>query len=459
MKKLLKYGAITIGVLTLIYFSGLIFFLDRFTFSTRLGNIGLVGLTTSQAEAKIMDALNKRTLSIEENGSKLTDMTLGDLGTSYDVTDALKEAYAQEDPALWPISIFFPNDIELQADMVTADAEIATAALEAHGIHNSEREAPISAKVAYNEKDGYYVEPEVVGTQVDGVLLAKNIAVALSKNERKVDVIHSYSHGEVTADSEKVQSFMKMLDQTINNPITLLVAGDEITIPAKKIESWIEFDENNELYVNPDEVTEYLKELNEEYSTFGKVRKVDTPIQGVVSIQPGILGWEIDLEKETANIIRDIHEAMPVKREPAIYSTGGVANQKDDIGSTYVLVDASNQIMWLVENDQITIETPIVTGRPGAETIPGAGAVIEMLSGTNLVGYNQFYRQDYSVPVNYWVRFDYQSQGLHDASWQSAYGGDVWVYHGSLGCVNTPLAAIDYIYHHVDYGTPVLVFY
>lgn len=115
--------------------------------------------------------------------------------------------------------------------------------------------------------------------------------------------------------------------------------------------------------------------------------------------------------------------------------------------------------MWLVENDQITIETPIVTGRPGAETIPGAGAVIEMLSGTNLVGYNQFYRQDYSVPVNYWVRFDYQSQGLHDASWQSAYGGDVWVYNGSLGCVNTPLDAIDYIYHHVDYGTPVLVFY
>lgn len=459
MNKLFKYSVLTIAVLVLIYFGGLIFFLDRFTFSTRLGNISLVGLTPAQAEIKIAESLNKRTLSVEENGEKLTDMRLGDLGATYDVTQVIKEAYAQEDPALWPFSLFLPNELSLTTEMVSADVETAQMTLETHGIHNGEREAAIPAKVVYNEQDGYTVEPEIIGTQIDGVLLAKNMAVALSQNKRKLAVESSYSHGDVTADGEKVQSFMKMIEQTINNSITLLVAGDEITIPAKTIESWIEFDDNNELYVNPEKVGIYLSELNEQYSTFDKVRQVETPIQGLVSVPPGILGWQIDVDQETVNIIRDVHAAVPVKREPAIYSTGGVPNQKDDIGSTYVLVDVSYQVMWLVENNQITIETPIVTGQPGAETIPGAGAIIEMLSGTNLVGYNQFYRQDYSVPVHYWLRFDHQSQGLHDASWQSAYGGDVWTYSGSLGCVNTPLAAVEYIYHHVEYGTPVLVFY
>ena len=82
-----------------------------------------------------------------------------------------------------------------------------------------------------------------------------------------------------------------------------------------------------------------------------------------------------------------------------------------------------------------------------------------MLSNTNLVGYNQFSKVEYSVPVSYWIRFDNNAQGIHDASWQSYFGGSAWQYSGSLGCINTPYWAVETIYNNVSYGTPVLVFY
>ncbi|HJG48882.1 MAG TPA: L,D-transpeptidase, partial [Facklamia tabacinasalis] len=86
-------------------------------------------------------------------------------------------------------------------------------------------------------------------------------------------------------------------------------------------------------------------------------------------------------------------------------------------------------------------------------------AVNEMLTDTNLVGYNPFSKVEYSTPVNYWIRFDDKAQGIHDASWQGSFGGNVYQLSGSLGCINTPLGAVEVIYNNVDYGTPVMVFY
>src|SRR5699024_12863223 len=77
----------------------------------------------------------------------------------------------------------------------------------------------------------------------------------------------------------------------------------------------------------------------------------------------------------------------------------------------------------------------------------------------DLVGYNPFSKVDYSVPVNYWIRFDDKAQGIHDASWQGSFGGNVYQSNWSLGCINTPIAAVEVIYNNVDYGTPVIVFY
>ena len=239
---------------------------------------------------------------------------------------------------------------------------------------------------------------------------------------------------------------------------TFNLAGDKVKVDQTQIERWMNFDDDKKLVMDREAIAAYLTELNDKYSTFGQERTFESTLQGEVIVPPGILGWQIDVEEETETIASSLESGKAVPEEPVYYSTGGIPGAKDDIGDTYVEIDLTNQTMFLYVDGSLITETPIVSGKLGAETVPGANAVNEMLTDTNLVGYNQFYRVDYSVPVSYWIRFDDQAQGIHDAPWQGSYGGDVYQYSGSLGCINTPLDQVEIIYNNVQYGTPVIVF-
>ena len=53
----------------------------------------------------------------------------------------------------------------------------------------------------------------------------------------------------------------------------------------------------------------------------------------------------------------------------------------------------------------------------------------------------------------------YGGVGIHDAdSWRSVYGGTIYQYGGSHGCINTPSAQAAVIYENIDVGTPVVCY-
>ena len=65
----------------------------------------------------------------------------------------------------------------------------------------------------------------------------------------------------------------------------------------------------------------------------------------------------------------------------------------------------------------------------------------------------------YESFVSYWMPFIGGSYGLHDASWRSNFGGDIYIYSGSHGCVNLPPAKAGELYKMVSVGTVVIVHY
>jgi hypothetical protein len=48
--------------------------------------------------------------------------------------------------------------------------------------------------------------------------------------------------------------------------------------------------------------------------------------------------------------------------------------------------------------------------------------------------------------------------GLHDATWRSSFGGTIYYYSGSHGCVNLPKSAAKTIYNNVSVGTKVILY-
>ena len=67
--------------------------------------------------------------------------------------------------------------------------------------------------------------------------------------------------------------------------------------------------------------------------------------------------------------------------------------------------------------------------------------------------------KDYESFVSYWIAFKGNSYGLHDASWQSAFGGNRYkTGHGSHGCINLPEDQAALIYNTIDGGYPIIIY-
>ena len=64
----------------------------------------------------------------------------------------------------------------------------------------------------------------------------------------------------------------------------------------------------------------------------------------------------------------------------------------------------------------------------------------------------------YDTTVTYWMPFVY-GQGLHDASWQTSFGGDTYKTKGSHGCINLPPDQAKIIYETIDKGYPILLYW
>ena len=110
--------------------------------------------------------------------------------------------------------------------------------------------------------------------------------------------------------------------------------------------------------------------------------------------------------------------------------------------------------MWYYENDQLVLDTDVVTGNDDGKnnTPTGRFGIISRATDTTLKG------EGYSSFVNYWIGFYSGGFGIHDASWRSSFGGTIYKGNGSHGCVNTPYEKVKELYEHTSYGVPVIVY-
>jgi lipoprotein-anchoring transpeptidase ErfK/SrfK len=64
---------------------------------------------------------------------------------------------------------------------------------------------------------------------------------------------------------------------------------------------------------------------------------------------------------------------------------------------------------------------------------------------------------DYRSKVSYWMPFQGNSVGLHDAPWRSSFGGTIYQWNGSHGCINLPSQSAAELFSLVKVGDKVIV--
>ena len=116
----------------------------------------------------------------------------------------------------------------------------------------------------------------------------------------------------------------------------------------------------------------------------------------------------------------------------------------------YISISISKQRLDYYVNKKKVLTTPITSGRNNL-TRTGTFKIRNKVRNTQLKG------KDYVSEVKYWMAYDGNSFGIHDASWRRRFGTMDYKRVGSHGCINVPTTAMKKLYNMVEVGTPVYI--
>lgn len=213
------------------------------------------------------------------------------------------------------------------------------------------------------------------------------------------------------------------------------------------------YDENGDFQVDDSAIAAFVASLATEYDTVGTMLEFQSTRGDIISIPYKKYGTQINQAKECAYLKQAFLEKRKEHHVP-VYKQEGFVRGKNDIGFTYIEIDMSQQILYVYEEGELTLQTEIVTGneKRGWSTPAGVNYVYAKQKNRILRG------EDYASFVNYWMPVN-GGIGIHDATWRKSFGGEIYKTSGSHGCINVPKENMIEIYDRIEVGTPVIMFY
>lgn len=273
------------------------------------------------------------------------------------------------------------------------------------------------------------------------------------------DHVGEMSEDELTKQIKKLlnedkKQESKILKNYKNVSITYTFGNTTQVLDNKEIMTWLKV-RDSKVIVHKKKVQKYVEKLVAKYNTRHKRRKFKTTNGKTVILDQNEYGYQIDQEKEVKKIMKDIKKKVPVNREPVYKVKGLGRNGNDDLNGSYVEISLTKQHLWLYKDGKLVTQTDIISGLPTKDrsTCVGAWKIAYKASPYTLSSKEYGYR----TKVQYWMPF-VCGQGLHDADWQSEFGGDVYKRKGSHGCVNLPHEQARIIYKAVTSGYPVICY-
>jgi len=169
-------------------------------------------------------------------------------------------------------------------------------------------------------------------------------------------------------------------------------------------------------------------------------------------------GWIVDTKSLKTAIVSAINSdgnvEIPFKQTGNIYANNcGVVN---DIGSKYIEISLDDQHLWVKDNGMVIYDCDVVTGKTEGKkptaTPKGVFNVTELKQ-------NETMRGSYGTAfAEYWLRLTNSGIGIHAAAWRGSFGGNIYKYNGSHGCINVSVADSKWLYENIERSTVVVIY-
>ncbi|MCD8196938.1 MAG: L,D-transpeptidase/peptidoglycan binding protein [Lachnospiraceae bacterium] len=441
------------ALLLAVYCGGMIYYQNRFARGTVIDQVDVSGMTIAELEERI-ESYTLRVLERKSDGTTLEDEIPGtDIGLSYASTEPLQEILEGQNAWLW----FLRQEQEYELeDMIVWDEEALEEAVQAlHGFDSDFAVEPTDAYVSeYVSGSGYSIVEETQGNTLNltRTLAAVRAAVAGLEEEVDLDAEGCYETPEICADDEELQSLLTKLKTYENITITYTFGDNVEVLDGETICSWLSV-EDLEATLDTEQVEEFVATLRKKYDTIFRSRTFRTSYGTEITISSGDYGWWMNYVQEAEELAEMIENGESGERTPVYYQTAA-SYDTPDYGDTYIEVNLTAQHLFYYEDGVLVMESDFVSGNSakGYDTPVGVYSITYKQRDATLVG------ETYSTPVSYWMPFN-GNIGLHDATWRSTFGGDIYKTNGSHGCINLPYAKAQELYSYVEKGTPVICYY
>lgn len=437
------------------YLGGAMYFNSRFLPNTYINNVNVGCMLPDEAKTTVEEGSAPGTLELVKNDGTVEKVNLSSLEHTSEIADIEKIMYGQNS-FMWVSRLFSKETFEVE-ESIEYNLDGLDAIIDELKCVTSQKVSPPQDARVEKTESGYVIVPETEGSLIDKAMLKEAIIDAIFNGETFVNLSEKdcYVKAEITTKSESIMKFSNLMDNINSLTITYDFSDRTEVLDSSTLNSWITLDDM-EIVVDEDKAKQFVTNMAYKYDTYGKSREFTTTDGETITISTGIYGWQTDVEKTTRELIETIKKCESVTIKPE-YKLYGLSRDVNDIGDTYVEISIDKQHMWYYKDGEVFLESDIVTGLTNGkrDTPKGVFCIWSREKDRTLGTYAV---QGYESHVDYWMPIDWTGVGLHDASWRSSFGGQIYKTNGSHGCINLPSAVAKNLFENCVTGTPVVIY-
>ena len=450
---------------------------DRFIEGTIINGINAGGKTAAEVESEIRERVENFSLTLTFRGGRQETVTGDEFGYAYAPSGGVQDLVDHQNRLGWLSGKMGEVHTFTVSEATTYSPEMLDARISSlPELQIGSQMAPTNAYLQI-ENNSFAIVGETQGSMLRYDVVLSSIEEAIASGTQSVDIsanINAYEQPIVYADNPNLIAMRDELNAFLQTSITHTLKNGSKTLDASTLIGWISRDENGGYYLDDavirSNVNAYVAGLAAEVDSVKNTVSFQSTLSGVVEIgsaqgngaQITTNGVQIDQAAEAEQLYNEIMGHTSTERPP-IYSLDASLTPADlGIGNTYVELDLSKQHLFYYNNGQLVAESEIVTGSENSTPTPrGIYYLQNKETYVTMLGplLQDGTTRSYYTLVKYWLPYDIDNGiGMHDATWRTTFGGDIYLENGSHGCVNLPEAVAAVLFEQLSVGTPVVVF-
>ncbi len=462
------------------YIVGYIMTKDCFLPNTYVNGISIGGMNVNEATESLQADTSLNKLVLEKLNGETVTIDYSKIDYTYSTADELNKIINNENKALWFVNLIKKSKYSISVNGSYSEDKLKEVIDNASfGVTPSK-----NAKIV-KSKDEFVIEPEVQGDIVDTEKVFEASRTAINNGVEKINLMNENCYKKPTVVADDLKEKLDELNKVFNLEVKLDFDYTTENLTYDVFKDWVNIKKDGSYTIDQESVWEWVNSIRDKYDTLNKTRKFKSTLQGTVTIKAqrgadgkfdGIFGYFLDADKTAEAICKALKKGENITIKPIYWTNGGytydtqgkVKRSKSDEKKvisdiaqldTYIEVDLTNQMLWYYKNGKVKHKCGVVSGMPTKERMTYPGIYQLWMKETNKTMKGRTSEGSYESKCSYWNYISQNSIGIHDATWQTSFGGDRYKYYGSHGCVGISLSDSKYIYDNIPLGTVVIMYY